>query len=47
MIEIKQEPFLIWKRVIQWENGLGGSGGYEQIFFYFSRIPSGTKIPTE
>jgi hypothetical protein len=22
-----------WKKVILWENGLGGSSGYERIFF--------------
>jgi hypothetical protein len=26
--------------VIRWENGLGGSGGYERIFFIFLRILS-------
>jgi hypothetical protein len=24
------------RHVIQWENGLGGSGGYERIFFIFA-----------
>jgi hypothetical protein len=26
------QQFLIWKMPIQWENGWGGSGGYERIF---------------
>jgi hypothetical protein len=32
---------MIKKVVILWENGLGGSGGSERIFFlFFLRIPS-------
>jgi hypothetical protein len=30
-----EQPFLIWKMEIQWENGLGGSGGSERIFLFF------------
>jgi hypothetical protein len=30
------QQFLLWKKAIQWENGLGGLGGYERIFFYLN-----------
>jgi hypothetical protein len=29
---IKQLAIPFWKMMIRWENGLGGSGGYERIF---------------
>jgi hypothetical protein len=29
------QQFPLWKKAIQWENGLGGSGGSERIFFDF------------
>jgi hypothetical protein len=35
---------LIWKMEIRWENGSGGSGGYERIFSCHS---VGNLIPTE
>jgi hypothetical protein len=29
---IHHQQFPLWKKAIQWENGLGGSGGSERIF---------------
>jgi hypothetical protein len=32
VIKMMNQQFPLWKVEIQWENGWGGSGGYEQIF---------------
>jgi hypothetical protein len=42
MIHHQQFPF--WKREIQWENGFGGSGGYERIFWNPNARISSKKI---
>jgi hypothetical protein len=30
-----RSPLFLLEKAIQWENGLGGLGGYERIFFLF------------
>jgi hypothetical protein len=39
------QQFLIWKMPIRWENGLGGSGGYERIFLGCVCLKSVKKNP--
>jgi hypothetical protein len=41
---VMNQQFPLWKKAVQWENGLGGLGRLKRIFFYPNARISSKKI---